>query len=96
MKRRRGKPVTASSRSLSRVPGVPRPSSAAPASRADRPVAALVRELGKMIDAARAQVAVAANAALTTLYWNVGNRVRTEVLEGQRADYGAKVVAAVG
>ena len=32
-------------------------------------VAVLVRDLGQMIDAARRQVAVAANAALTTLYW---------------------------
>lgn len=59
-------------------------------------VAVLVRELGEMIDAARGQVAVAANAALTTLYWQLGHRVRTEVLEGQRAEYGAQIVAAVG
>jgi predicted nuclease of restriction endonuclease-like (RecB) superfamily len=59
-------------------------------------VAVLVRDLGQMIDAARTQVAVAANAALTTLYWQLGHRVRTEVLEGQRAEYGAQIVAAVG
>ncbi|MCC6664072.1 MAG: DUF1016 family protein [Polyangiaceae bacterium] len=49
-----------------------------------------------MIDAARKQLAVAANAALTTLYWHIGHRVRTEVLEEQRAEYGAQIVAAVG
>jgi predicted nuclease of restriction endonuclease-like (RecB) superfamily len=59
-------------------------------------VAVLVRDLGQMIDTARRQVAVAANAALTTLYWQIGHRVRTEVLEGRRADYGAQIVAAVG
>ncbi len=59
-------------------------------------VAALVRDLGQMIDAARKQVAVAANAALTTLYWQLGHRVHTEVLERQRAEYGAQIVAAVG
>lgn len=41
-------------------------------------------------------MAVAANAALTTLYWQLGHRVRTQVLEGQRAEYGAQIVAAVG
>ena len=59
-------------------------------------ISALVRELGSMIDAARKQVASAANAALTTLYWQIGHRVRTEVLAGQRAEYGAEIVAAAG
>ncbi len=58
-------------------------------------VAILARELGTMIDAARKQVSVAANAALTGLYWQLGHRVRTEVLEGRRATYGAEIVAAV-
>lgn len=59
-------------------------------------VSTLVQDLGAMIDAARKQVAVAANAALTTLYWQLGRRVHTDVLAGQRADYGAQIVAAVG
>lgn len=59
-------------------------------------VALLVDELGAMIDAARRQVAVAANTGLVTLYWQIGCRVRTEVLEGRRAEYGARVVPAVG
>jgi len=69
---------------------------AADASSEDAQVATLVRDLGQMIDAARRQVAVAANAALTTLYWQLGHHVRTEVLEGRRAEYGAQIVAAVG
>jgi predicted nuclease of restriction endonuclease-like (RecB) superfamily len=62
----------------------------------DADVALLVNELGAMIEAARKQVAVAANAGLVTLYWQIGYRVRTEVLEGRRAEYGAHVVPAVG
>jgi len=62
----------------------------------DAEVAALALDLGKMIEAAWQQVAVAANAALTTLYWQLGHRVRTEVLEGRRAESGAQIVAAVG
>ena len=49
-----------------------------------------------MIEAAREQVAIAANAGLTGLYWQVGNRVLAEVLAGQRAEYGARIVSAVG
>lgn len=59
-------------------------------------VSALIRELGAMIDAARKQVAVAANAALTTLYWQIGRRVRTDVLDDRRAEYGGQVVSVVG
>ncbi|HEY1535390.1 MAG TPA: PDDEXK nuclease domain-containing protein [Polyangiaceae bacterium] len=49
-----------------------------------------------MIEAARQRLAQAANAALTTLYWQLGERVRTEVLDGRRAAYGARIVAALG
>ncbi len=59
-------------------------------------VSTLVSDLGQMIESARRQVAVAANAGLTTLYWQLGCRVLTEVLRGRRAEYGAQIVAAVG
>src|SRR5437868_4273719 len=38
----------------------------------DTDVAALARELGRMIESARQQLAQTANAALTTLYWQIG------------------------
>ena len=56
----------------------------------------LVREIGEMIDAARKQVSVTANAALTGLYWQIGQRIHTEVLDERRAAYGAQIVSAVG
>ena len=56
-------------------------------------VESLIRELGELIENAQRQVAVTANAALTTLYWQVGRRVRTDVLEGRRAEYGGKLLA---
>ena len=62
----------------------------------DTYVKSLILELGELIEDAQRQVAVTANAALTTLYWQVGRRVRTEVLEGRRAEYGAKLVATLG
>jgi len=55
-----------------------------------------VRDLGSLIDSARKQVAVAANAALTTLYWEIGRWVHLDILDGRRAGYGAEIVAAVG
>jgi len=62
----------------------------------DVDVPALVRDLGGMIDAARKQVAITADATLATLYWEIGHRVHADVLEGRRAEYGGRIVAAVG
>lgn len=64
--------------------------------RVDAEVTLLVREFGALIDTARKQVSEAANASLVMLYWRIGYRVRTEILEGRRAEYGAQVVPIVG
>jgi len=61
----------------------------------DAEVSRLTLDLGRMIEAARQQVAQAANAGLAMLYWQFGKRVQTEVLEGRRAEYAARIVAAV-
>lgn len=81
---------------LQETVGAGRAPSASSKEPGDVQVATLVHDLGQMIEAARTQVAVAANAALTTLYWQLGQRVRTEVLEGRRAERGAQIVSAVG
>jgi predicted nuclease of restriction endonuclease-like (RecB) superfamily len=55
----------------------------------------LVAELRQLIDAARQRVASTANAELTMLYWRIGARIRTEILQEQRAEYGEQIVATV-
>jgi predicted nuclease of restriction endonuclease-like (RecB) superfamily len=62
----------------------------------DADVRVLVRDIAGMIDHAQKQVSVAANAALTGLYWEIGQRVHTEVLDERRAAYGSQIVSAVG
>ncbi|WP_255672379.1 PDDEXK nuclease domain-containing protein [Corallococcus sp. AS-1-6] len=62
----------------------------------DQEVSMLVQDLSSMIEDARQQVAVTANAMLTKLYWQMGRRVLTEVTGGQRAEYGGQIVSAVG
>lgn len=57
---------------------------------------ALVAELRQLIDAARQRAAVAVNAELTLLYWQIGHRIHREVLAGQRAGYGEQIVSALG
>lgn len=49
-----------------------------------------------LIEAARGQVATAANATLTTLYWQIGARIQADVLRHRRATYGDEIVAALG
>ncbi|MEF9384043.1 PDDEXK nuclease domain-containing protein [Ralstonia solanacearum species complex bacterium KE056] len=57
--------------------------------------AALVADIRQLIDSARQRVALAVNAELTLLYWQVGQRVHAEVLQGERAAYGQEVVKAL-
>ncbi|HEX3729703.1 MAG TPA: DUF1016 N-terminal domain-containing protein [Opitutaceae bacterium] len=53
---------------------------------------ALHAELRGLILAAREQVAQAVNAGLTLLYWEVGGRIRREVLHEKRAAYGKQIL----
>jgi predicted nuclease of restriction endonuclease-like (RecB) superfamily len=59
-------------------------------------VASLASDIGRLIESARQQVAQTANVALTTLYWQIGTRIRQDVLKARRAEYGAEIVAALG
>jgi len=45
-----------------------------------------------LIQSARARVAQAVNSALVLLYWQVGQRIRTEVLKNRRAGYGEQIL----
>lgn len=55
----------------------------------------LLADLRQLIDTARQRVAVAVNAELTLLYWQVGRRINIEVLGGERAEYGKQIVSTV-
>jgi len=59
-------------------------------------IALLASDIGRLIESARRQVAQAANAALTILYWQIGTRIRKDVLKERRAEYGAEIVSALG
>lgn len=56
----------------------------------------LVKDLSCMIEEARGTVAQQVNSVLVALYWRVGQRLRTEVLGDGRAEYGERIVSAVG
>lgn len=55
-------------------------------------MAELVADLRRMIEETRAAVAATVNAGLTMLYWQVGRRIGQEILKGERAEYGKKIL----
>ncbi len=60
------------------------------------PADSLHAELRSLIASSRQRLAGGVNAELTRLYWNVGHRLRTEVLGEGRASYGAQLLDQLG
>ena len=56
----------------------------------------LLGEVRELIFSARQQVAMAVDSGLVTLYWQVGTRIRRDILKEKRAEYGQKIVSALG
>jgi hypothetical protein len=55
----------------------------------------LVSDVRKLIESARERVAAAVNSELTLLYWQIGKRIREDILGNERAIYGKKIVHAL-
>ena len=55
----------------------------------------LIKDLRQIIEQARGHVAATANYALSIMYWQIGKRINTEVLDNKRAEYGKQIVASV-
>ena len=52
----------------------------------------LLDDIRQLIVDTRVRVAVAVNAGLTLLYWQIGQRIRKDVLQEKRAEYGEKIL----
>jgi hypothetical protein len=52
----------------------------------------LLRDIRELIEAARGQVAQVVNVGLTLLYWRIGERIRREILQEKRAEYGQQIL----
>ena len=53
----------------------------------------LLTDVQSMIEQTRVGVAQAVSAGMTSLYWRIGKRIQSEILQGQRADYGKEIIA---
>lgn len=56
---------------------------------------ALLNEVRELILATRANVAQNINSALVLLYWQIGVRIRREILKEKRAGYGERIFYAL-
>jgi predicted nuclease of restriction endonuclease-like (RecB) superfamily len=54
----------------------------------------LMQDIRDLIEEARSAVAVTVNVSLTMLYWQIGRRIHSEILQGeQRTEYGKTILA---
>ena len=67
-----------------RIPG---PTTASPA--------ALLAEIRTLVLQARQTVAQGVNSALVLLYWQIGQRIHSDILKAKRAEYGEQIVDAL-
>ena len=55
----------------------------------------LLTDLRALISTTRQRVAQGINSALVLLYWQIGQRIRTDILEEKRAGYGEQIFYAL-
>lgn len=53
----------------------------------------LLGDIRQLIEKSHRELAITVNSALTMLYWQIGYRIRTEVLLSERATYGEQIVS---
>ena len=58
-------------------------------------VVTLLGDLRQLINEARERAAVAVNRELTLMHWHIGDRIRRDILQEERAPYGERIVQSV-
>ncbi|MDR2591936.1 MAG: PDDEXK nuclease domain-containing protein [Chitinispirillales bacterium] len=52
----------------------------------------LFGDIKTLIEKSKRQLSVAVNSTMTMLYWQIGNRIKTDILQNKRAEYGKEVI----
>lgn len=55
----------------------------------------LLNDIASLIEESRRFVANTVNTTLVLLYWKVGKRINSEILQHKRAEYGKQIVASL-
>jgi hypothetical protein len=58
-----------------------------------QPNSALFADIRQMIEQSRQKVAVTVNAEMSMLYWHIGKRIKEDVLQNKRAEYGKQILS---
>lgn len=53
----------------------------------------LLIEIKRIIESAKRNISVQVNTELALMYWRIGKLIRNEIIEGDRAEYGKKILA---
>ena len=69
-----------------------KPSELAAADAAQLSDPALLTDIRQLVETARQQTARAVNSALVGMYWQIGQRIREDVLKNDRAEYGRQIL----
>lgn len=60
------------------------------------PTDELYQAIRTLIESSRTQVVIQVNQALVLTYWQIGKTIKTEVLDGGRAQYGTTMLKRIG
>lgn len=52
----------------------------------------ITHDIKLLIEQSKQQIAVTVNATISALYWQIGLRINSEILNNQRAEYGKEIV----
>lgn len=52
----------------------------------------LINDIVSIIGEAKSVIAISTNSTITALYWNIGYRINTEILNQKRAEYGKQII----
>lgn len=52
----------------------------------------LIEDIRNLVESAKGRIAVTVNSQMTVLYWNIGKRIKEEILKSERADYGKNLI----
>ena len=52
----------------------------------------LLVDIKTLIEQSKQQIAVAVNSTITMLYWQIGNRIKIDILQNKRAEYGQEII----
>ena len=55
----------------------------------------ILNDLVSIVEKTKTQIAIQANSSLTIMFWQIGKRIQSDILENNRAKYGKEIVVSL-